>query len=76
MTIHSIIPDEEIFRGWETHRPRFAELTLNGVTMQVERINDTQARIVRLISPNANDYLNPSLAPGSLIEFVPTLHEG
>jgi hypothetical protein len=73
MIIHSIMPEERIFEGFEENHPKYMELEYSGVTMQVEVLGPQQAKIVRLLSPNANDYLNPSFAPGSFIEFQPAI---
>ncbi|MNP78457.1 hypothetical protein D3C76_1760780 [compost metagenome] len=47
------------------------EVQINGITMQVERLNASQAKIVRLYSGNAMDYMNPAYAPGNMLEFQP-----
>lgn len=71
MTIYSIIPDEKIFEGYENFVPEYLELSVNGISMQVEMVGGSRARIVRLLSCNANDYLNPAYTPGNLLEFQP-----
>jgi len=71
MTIYSIMPEETVFGGWDDFNPQYMDLTVNGVQMQVEMLNGTQARIVRLLSNNCYDYLNPTYSPGSVIEFAP-----
>lgn len=73
MTYHTIIPEETLFEGWDDYRPDYLEINLNGVQLQVEMLNGTQARIVRLLSADPNDFLNPSYTPGTLIEFQPSL---
>ncbi|WP_281887547.1 YlzJ-like family protein [Paenibacillus sp. YYML68] len=73
MTHYTIMPLEAVFEGYdklEEATPAM-EVVINGVTMQVQPINTQQAAIVRLISCNAQDYLNPQYAPGRLIEFQP-----
>jgi hypothetical protein len=71
MTLYSIIPEEAVWEGHETYEPVYMELQINGITMQVEQLNTTQARIVRIYSGNAMDYMNPAYAPGSMLEFQP-----
>ncbi|MDF2927261.1 MAG: hypothetical protein K0R57_6175 [Paenibacillaceae bacterium] len=71
MTHYSIIPEETVFEGCEAFAPDYMELEVNGIMMQVERLNGFQARIVRIYSGNALDYTNPRYAPGSLLEFQP-----
>lgn len=69
MTHYSIIPEETVFAGYEEFAPDYLELVINGISMQVERLNGSQARIVRIYSCDASDYLNPAYAPGSMLEF-------
>ncbi|WP_274361403.1 YlzJ-like family protein [Paenibacillus thermotolerans] len=72
MILYTPMPLEQIFQGIEDiAAPQ--EITLNGVTMQVEVLSASQARIVRLISPNPDDYMNESYAPGSIIQFTPSV---
>lgn len=72
MTLYTIIPEETVLQGYEEFVPNYLEIQLNGITMQVEMMNGHQAKIVRLLSCNANDYLNPAYSPGSVLEFQPT----
>lgn len=68
--IYSIIPTEELFfDGWEKTISAATDVTIGGITMQVVSDNDGQAQIVRLISGNPNDYMNPAFMPGSKIRF-------
>jgi hypothetical protein len=73
MTMYSIIPEEIIFQGMDKFDPHYEEMDLDGVKLQVERLSQYQAAIVRLISYNPQDYLNPKYAPGTLITYNPTL---
>ncbi|OGX68395.1 MAG: hypothetical protein A2189_08310 [Paenibacillus sp. RIFOXYA1_FULL_44_5] len=71
MIIHSIIPMETIFAGFESMNEQFTEIDYMGIKMQVQMMNGNQAKIVRLFSPIASDYLNPKFAPGQIIGFHP-----
>ncbi|MBP1991276.1 YlzJ-like family protein [Paenibacillus eucommiae] len=71
MIYYSVIPSEVIFQGMEDFHPHYEEIQLNGLTMQVEPIGSNQARIVRLISTNPQDYINPRYTPGTMIEYSP-----
>jgi hypothetical protein len=73
VTIYSIMPDEQIFAGMDEMQDPVEEINLHGMIMQVQPINERQARIVRLISPNPQDYLNPAYAPGEVIHYQPSL---
>jgi len=70
--IYSIIPTEELFfAGWENTITPLTDITIAGVTMQVAKLEDGTARIVRLISPNPFDYMNPAWMPGNIIRYEP-----
>lgn len=72
MIHYSIIPLETVFENFEQmEKQQLQEITINGVTMVVEPLEGREAKIVRLISPNPQDYLNPQLAPGQKIIFHP-----
>lgn len=71
MIVYSIVPEDIVFDGIEDFSPDYMDLELNGISMQIEPMNAKQARIVRLYSTDAQDYLNPQFAPGSVINFNP-----
>ena len=66
--MYTVVPLEKVFEGIENIQAP-EEIIYNGVTMQVELLDRTQARIVRLISPNPSDYLNAEYAPGTIIRL-------
>ncbi len=70
MILYTIVPLEIVLDGSETYTPFYAELPLkNGGTLLVEQSGLNSARVVRLISSNPADYLDPALQPGSIINF-------
>lgn len=74
--IYSCVPDELIFGGTEGEHDeerltRTVELDLGGVLVEAEMMEGSQARIVRLLSPDPYVYLNPSLSPGTIIPLSP-----
>lgn len=69
MIMYTPVPLEQVFDGIEEKVKPLMEMHLNGLMMQVEQVNESEARIVRLISPNPQDYLNPKYAPGQLIKL-------
>lgn len=76
MIHYTVLPLEVVMEGIDQEEfPRPVEIVMNGVTMQVQLINAQQATIVRLISCNPQDYLNPQYAPGRMIEFQPVLQD-
>ncbi|MCZ8512308.1 YlzJ-like family protein [Paenibacillus filicis] len=72
MTHYTILPMDAVLEGLEEmDKTQTLEISVDGVTMQVQPLNQRQASIVRLISCNPQDFLNPRFAPGRLIEFEP-----
>ncbi|SES77816.1 YlzJ-like family protein [Anaerobranca gottschalkii] len=71
MLLYTTVPMEQIFPS-ETNNIQYQEIDLgNGKKVIVEKINDSQCKIVRLISTDAYDYLNPQYQPGSVINLYP-----
>jgi hypothetical protein len=73
MTHYTIVPMEVVMSGWEQMelQVQVVDISLNGVSLEVQPLNATQAKIVRLRSGDAQDYLNPSYSPGRIVEFRP-----
>ncbi|HZG86770.1 YlzJ-like family protein [Paenibacillus sp.] len=68
MILYTPLPLEQIFQGIEDLKSP-VDIAMADITMQVEPVSATEARIVRLISPRAEDYLNPAYAPGRIIRY-------
>ncbi|MEK8130169.1 YlzJ-like family protein [Paenibacillus filicis] len=76
MTHYTVLPMDVVMDGFDAPPPAMPspmEISVNGITMQVQPLNGSQAAIVRLIDCKLEDYLNPRLAPGQIIEFKPTM---
>ncbi|MFE1625509.1 YlzJ-like family protein [Brevibacillus reuszeri] len=72
MILYSIIPTETVFEGMEQVEKQELKEIVNGhATMLVEQTGPFEGRIVRLISPDPQDYLKPHYAPGQMVRFQP-----
>ena len=69
MIHYSPIPLEVIFDGYNEMKLNYREVQMGQVTMVLEQVSQTESKIVRLISPNAQDYLNPNYQPGTIIQL-------
>lgn len=70
MILYTIIPLETVLDGSVSYTPLYSELALkNGGTLLVEKHGPNSARVVRLISSNPLDYLDPHLLPGKIVDF-------
>lgn len=65
------MPVEYILEGFDRERD-FQEIRIGDVTMIIEPLSATRCRIVRLLSPNPQDYLQAKYSPGTVIHFRPT----
>jgi hypothetical protein len=71
MIHYTALPLEVVMDGIEKMEATDIEIMINGIMMQVQPLNTTQATIVRIMSGNPQDYLNPQYSPGRIIEFQP-----
>jgi hypothetical protein len=66
----TVVPLESVFEGLNlAHTEPYREIRRGHLTMLVEPVQDGYGKIVRLVSPDCNDYLDPQFAPGSLIRL-------
>ncbi len=73
MIFYSPVPIEQVFEGYDQMKLNYKEIQIGSATMVVEQMPTGEGRVVRLISPNPQDYLNPKYQPGSMLQFKPTL---
>lgn len=73
MIIYSPVPIEFIFEGYDQMKLNYREIQIENTTMVVDQISSSEGKIIRLISPNPQDYLNPKYQPGTMIQFNPTI---
>lgn len=72
MIIYSVMPMEMIMKNLDSTEYHYQEAEIEGVKMLVEPVpHSTEVKIVRLMSPNPQDYLNPKYMPGQTIHFRP-----
>lgn len=67
--LYTIMPLEAVMEGQESNLPTYTEMLCKNGTLIVEALSMNSARVVRLISSDPMDYLNPSMQPGSIINF-------
>lgn len=73
MILYTTVPLEAVFEGIENMQARSFTATVGGVQMELEPFGERQARIVRLLSPYPEHYLQPEYAPGTVVELAPQL---
>ena len=72
MVLHTPLLPEEVLRGYESFAPEYVEIDCPGGKMVVEMLSPAEGRLVRLISPRAEDYLKPEYQPGFILTFKPS----
>ena len=68
MLLYTPVPIEQVLEGIDKkydHR----EIDIDGIKLLVEPLDLNQAKVVRIISSNPRDYLNPNIAPGSILQL-------
>ncbi|NLU09586.1 MAG: hypothetical protein GXW90_01325 [Tepidanaerobacter acetatoxydans] len=68
MLLYTTMPLEIVLDGIYKKR-EYKEIDTNGVKLIVECIGINQGKIVRLLSSNPQDFLNPNFFPGKIITF-------
>lgn len=69
--LYTPMPLEVVLAGNEQFNPLYEEVSIRGKKVLVEKKGSTHASIVRVISTNPADYMDPSLSPGSIVTFDP-----
>lgn len=65
------MPSEAILDGWDAEPRPAMEMRHHGRLLLVEPVTANQVRLVRLISTDPADYMQPSLQPGRILDLVP-----
>ncbi|QIA26989.1 hypothetical protein DYI95_005165 [Thermaerobacter sp. PB12/4term] len=64
MLLYTVVPLHQVLEGWDAPRPEPVELQINGRTVLVEPDSPYGGRIVRLLSCDPKDFLDPAYQPG------------
>ena len=68
MTLYTALPLEFVLDGIDQIKPT-VQIDAFGIKMEVMPVSPGVGQIVRLQQCSLDDYLNPALAPGSLIQY-------
>lgn len=64
VVLYTVVPLYEVLAGWDEPRPEPISVEMEGRTLLIEPESPYAGRIVRLISSNPNDFLDPAFQPG------------
>lgn len=72
MLIWTPMPEALVFEGMDTVTYNWIETEIQGVKMIVEPTSDLpgRARIIRLLCPRPESYLNPAFQPGQMVSLA------
>jgi hypothetical protein len=77
MVLYTVMPPEEILADLEAER-QVITILREGLLMEVEPMAGARGSLVRMLSSNPQDFLDPRWQPGSVIDLVaadyPTEH--
>jgi len=71
MVIYTLVPAEMLVLSKKS--PQIKEVQLGGAILILEETESGKAKILRLISSNIQDYLNPDYQPGTIVEYAPVI---
>lgn len=69
MVLYTVSPLETVLEGYDQYSPEYFELEYGTCRIVVEAMPPASGKIVRIISSQPHDYLNPLLQPGSIISL-------
>jgi hypothetical protein len=70
MILYTIMPQEWMFPVEDSAYQNQQLVTYNGVSMIVEKNENNEVKIVRLLSSDPQHYLSDQYLPGSLIQLT------
>lgn len=70
MIIYTPMPLELVFEGMDQPSIPLQELDYGDTKLLVEPVGLNQGKVVRLISTQPMDYLNPQYQPGTIVNLV------
>lgn len=72
MILYTVMPIETVLEGLQPEdRRTFRDVPVGGVRLLVEEMSPGSGRIVRLLSTDPRDFLDPRYQPGSCLRLPP-----
>lgn len=68
MTLYTEVPMEQILEGMDKLE-HLMEMEYQGITMKLRPLDGQRMELVRIISPNPQDYINPAYTPGTVVHL-------
>lgn len=69
MILYTMMPQELIFPVQEHNESQTMLVTYQGVPLMVEKTEEQEYRVVRVVSTDPQHYLNNQISPGTKISF-------
>lgn len=68
MILWTVMPLDVVFPPTE-NTLSYEEIEVDGTKLIVERLSVTEAKVIRVISSNPADFLNPNYQPGTRLTY-------
>lgn len=72
MIIYTTVPPEIVFAERQETKPQSKYILFNGTALEVTSAAEGQYKVNRVISTCPEDYLDPQIKPGMVIEYINT----
>jgi hypothetical protein len=69
MLFYTIVPLEELLVDLDKER-QFLTISREGILLQVEPIDGARGSVIRTLSGNPQDFLDPRWQPGAVVNLV------
>lgn len=69
MILHTVVPMHLILEGKEEEANQIEINLANGRTLILEPLGFSQAKLIRLVSSDPKDYLDPRFQPGRILNI-------
>jgi len=67
LILYTVMPVEEVMQ--QEGKRQILEVRVKGRIIQVEPVSPTEGRVLRVISTDPQDFLDPGIQPGSLVSL-------
>lgn len=69
MVLYTVVPLEDVMEGIEEDPAATMELSMGGLTLEVETLGGFRAKVVRVLSTDPEHFLRPHSQPGAIIRM-------
>jgi hypothetical protein len=75
MILYTSMPHEVVFSAVDSDFEKHSMIEMNGVPLMVEKLDNQDCRIVRMMSTDPAHYLDANLMPGTVLKMTVSLDQ-